>query len=379
MPAGERFTSGRRHERRFRAGAGSKPDCERPALELSLDLVSAEIVDLFSDTATQPTRAMREAMFSAPLGDEQRRSDPTVNALEERIARLVGKERAVFMPSATMANQVAIALHCAPGDEVLCHRSAHVINSEGGGLAANSGVQIMALSGERGIFDAATLLAALRIDDPHQPTSRAVVVENTSNGGGGSVWPDEAFFGVKRVCSERGLALHVDGARLFNAAVARGVEPSHWGQHADSVQVCFSKGLGCPFGAVLAVDAKHERQVRRIKQRLGGALRQAGVAAAAMLYALDHHVQRLADDHRRAARLAQALSQFAAIELGPVETNIVYFRYRPGNAGELAERLRRQGVLVSIAGDRLRACTHLGISDDGLERAIRAFAEAIPA
>ena len=169
--------------------------------------MSEEVVDLYSDTATQPTRAMREAMLTAPLGDEQRRTDPTVSALEERIAALVGKERAVFVPSATMANQIAIALHCAPGDEVLCHKTAHVINSEGGGLAANSGVQIMALPGERGIFDAESLRAALRADDPHQPNSRAVVVENTSNGGGGSVWPDEAFFGVKRLCEERGLAV----------------------------------------------------------------------------------------------------------------------------------------------------------------------------
>lgn len=337
-----------------------------------------EIVDLFSDTATQPTRGMLDAMLTAPLGDEQRRSDPTVRKLEERIALLLGKERAVFMPSATMANQIAVALHCAPGDEVLCHRTAHVINSEGGGLAANSGVQVLALAGERGIFDADTLRAALRFDDPHQPTSRAVVVENTSNGGGGSVWPDEAFFGVVRVCEERGLKLHIDGARLFNAAVARGVGPSHWGKHAQSVQVCFSKGLGCPFGSVLAVDAADERQVRRIKQRMGGALRQAGIVAGAMLYALDHHVERLADDHRRAAQLAAALSRLDAIELAAVETNIVYFRYLRGQASELSERLRERGVLVSTMGaDRLRACTHLGISDSGLERAIQVFSAVL--
>jgi threonine aldolase len=337
-----------------------------------------EIVDLFSDTATQPTRGMLDAMVSAPLGDEQRRTDPTVRKLEERIAEMVGKERAVFVPSATLANQIAIALHCLPGDEVLCHRTAHVINSEGGGLAANAGVQVLALAGERGIFDADTLLAALRFDDPHQPISRAVVVENTSNGGGGSVWPDDAFSGVARVCKERGLALHVDGARLFNAAVARGVSPAHWGRSAQSVQICFSKGLGCPFGAVLAVDAALEPRVRRIKQRMGGALRQAGIAAGAMLYALDHHVERLADDHRRAARLAQALAELAALEVAPVETNIVYFRYRRGSGAQLAERLRSLGVLVSQAGpDRLRACTHLGITDRGIERAIQAFADAV--
>lgn len=336
-----------------------------------------EIVDLFSDTATQPTRGMREAMLSAPLGDEQRRSDPTVNRLEERIAGLLGKERAVLVPSATMANQIAIALHSIPGDEVLCHRSAHVINSEGGGLAANAGVQVLPLAGERGIFDGDTLRAALRIDDPHQPISRAVVVENTSNGGGGSVWPDAAFQSVVQVCRERGLILHIDGARLFNAAVARGVSPAHWGQHAQSVQVCFSKGLGCAFGSVLAVDAALEPRVRRIKQRLGGALRQAGIMAAGMLYALDHHVERLAEDHQRAARLAAALAQLPGLEVSPSDTNIVFLRYLRGPGAELAERLRQHGVLVYQAGDRLRACTHLGITDRGLERAIDVFGQVL--
>ena len=344
-----------------------------------LDQPSSEIVDLYSDTATQPTPAMRQAMLSAPLGDEQRGTDPTVRQLEERIARVLGKARAVLMPSATMANQVGVALHCAPGDEVICHQSAHVINSEGGGLAANSGVQVMALGGERGIFDASAVVAALRIDDPHQPASRAVVVENTSNGGGGSVWPDEAFFGVSRLCQERGLALHVDGARLFNAAVKRGVTPDYWGRHARTVQVCFSKGLGCAFGAVLALDEDLEHRARRLKQRLGGSLRQAGIVAAGMLHALDHHVERLAEDHRRAAWLGEALGRFDQLEVAPVETNIVYLRYRRGKAGELREALRKHGVLVSQGGDRLRACTHLGIGDAALERAIRAFGAALNA
>jgi threonine aldolase len=340
--------------------------------------VSEAIVDLFSDTATQPTPGMLQAMIEAPLGDEQRRTDPSVLLLEARIAALVGKERAVLMPSATMANQVAIALHCAPGDEVLCHRTAHVINSEGGGLAANSGVQVLPLEGERGIFNAASLRAALRFDDPHQPHSGAVVVENTSNGGGGSIWPDRDFFGVAELCRERQLPLHIDGARLFNAAVARGVAPSHWGSHAQSVQICFSKGLGCAFGAVLAVDAAQERQVRRIKQRMGGALRQAGIVAAGMSYALDHHVERLADDHRRAAELATALARFDELELQPVETNIVYFRYRRGPAAELVERLRQRGILVShMPPDRLRACTHLGIDDAALARAIGVFSDVL--
>jgi threonine aldolase len=319
-------------------------------------------------------------MLSAPLGDEQRRTDPTVLALEERVAKLVGKARAVLMPSATMANQVALALHCAPGDEVICHRNAHVINNEGGGLAANAGIQVLPVDGARGIFDAAAVLGALRVDDPHQPASRAVVVENTSNGGGGSVWPDEAFFGVSRVCQERGVALHIDGARLLNAAVKRGVTLDYWGRHAKSVQLCFSKGLGCAFGAVLALDEDLEHRARRIKQRMGGSLRQAGIVAAGMSYALDHHVERLAEDHTRAARLAEALARFDAIELSPVETNIVYFRHRAGKAPELAARLREKGVLVSqTAPDRLRACTHLGITDAAIDRAIQVFSAVLQA
>ena len=331
------------------------------------------IVDLYSDTATKPTPEMLQAMFKARLGDEQRRTDPTVNALEERVAQLLGKERAVLVPTATLANQIALMLHCRGGDEVLCHRTAHVFNNEGGGVTANSGAQLLPLDGERGIFDADAVRAAIRPDDPHQPNTRVVVVENTSNGGGGSLWPDDTFLGVAALCKERGLALHIDGARLFNAAVARGVSPAHWGKHAASVQVCFSKGLGCAFGAVLAVDAVHEREVRRIKQRMGGALRQAGIVAGGMSYALDHHVERLAEDHRRARLLADGLREHPELKLDPVDTNLVYVRHLKGPARVFAERLKALGVLVSSVGDRMRACTYLGISDEDIQRTLKAF------
>lgn len=339
--------------------------------------MTADVIDLYSDTASRPTRGMYEAMLGAELGDEQRRTDPTVHELERRVAALLGKARAVLVPSATMANQIALMLHARGGDEILCHRTAHVYNAEGGGVTANSGAQILPLAGERGIFDADAVRAAIRADDPHQPVTRVVVVENTSNGGGGSVWPDEAFFGVLDVCKEHGLALHLDGARLFNAAVARGVPASHWARHATSVQVCFSKGLGCPFGAVLAVDEEDEPRVRRIKQRLGGSLRQAGVVAGAMLYALDHHIERLADDHRRARALAEGLSAFDALEVDRVETNLVFFRHRAGDPGPLLARLKEQGVLLSRGGDRLRACTYLGIEDQHVARALDAFARVL--
>jgi threonine aldolase len=339
--------------------------------------VTDSVVDLYSDTATKPTPEMLQAMFKARLGDEQRRTDPTVNALEERVAQLLGKERAVLVPTATLANQIALMFHARAGDEVLCHRTAHVFNNEGGGVTANSGAQVFPLDGERGIFDADAVRAALRPDDPHQPNTRAVVVENTSNGGGGSLWPDDTFLGVAQVCKEQGLALHIDGARLFNAAVARGVTPAHWGKHATSVQVCFSKGLGCAFGAVLAVDAVHEREVRRIKQRMGGALRQAGIMAGAMLYALDHHVERLAEDHRRARTLADGLREYHELELDPVDTNLVYFRYS-GSTRELAERLKAAGVLVSRVGaDRVRLCTYLGITDEDVERTLKTFRQVL--
>ncbi len=340
--------------------------------------MSAPLVDLFSDTATQPTEGMLRAMCNAPLGDEQRRTDPTVAQLEERAADLLGLHCALFVPTATMANQIAIALHCRPGDEVLCHRTAHVRNYEGGGNAANSGAQTYPLEGEHGIFSAEAVLAALRVDDPHQPESRLVVVENTSNGGGGSIWPDEEFSAVVRACRRHGLALHVDGARLMNAAVARGLTPSHWSSHADSVQVCFSKGLGCPMGAILGLGTAAEgRRARRIKQRLGGALRQAGVIAGAMLYALDHNVERLAEDHARATKLAQTLAELP-VELPPVETNLVYFRPTGVAARDVAEQLRRRGILVSeMSGGFLRACTHLGIDDEGLDRACSALRELL--
>jgi threonine aldolase len=336
------------------------------------------VVDLYSDTATRPSAGMLQAMSRALLGDEQRGTDPTVKELERRMAELLGKERAVLVPTATMANQIALVLHTRGGDEILCHRNAHVFNNEGGGVSANTHAQILPLEGERGIFDAAAVRAAIRPDDPHQPVTRLVVVENTSNGGGGSVWPDEAFFGVVNVCKEKNLALHVDGARLFNAAVARGVAPSHWARHGSSVQICFSKGLGCPLGAVLAIDEKHESTVRRIKQRFGGALRQAGVIAGAMLYALEHNVQRLADDHRRARALAEGLRAFPALQLDPVETNLVYFRYPGGKTEELVAKLKAHGVLVSRVGsDRVRACTHLDVSDEDIRVALAAFGKVL--
>ncbi len=336
-------------------------------------------VDLVSDTATRPTAAMKRAMVEAALGDEQKGEDPTVRALEERMAALLAMDRALFLVSATMANQIALALHAGAGDEVICHRTAHVLNHESGGTSMTARAQLCPLDTPRGIFGADDIARVTRVDDPHYPRTRAVVVENTSNGGGGSAWPLGVLDGVMAHCNERGIAVHVDGARLMNAAVATGQPPARLVRGASTVQVCFSKGLGCPFGAVLVVKGELWPRARRLKQALGGCLRQGGVAAGAMLYALDHNVDRLAEDHRRAHALADGLAAVGGgIEVEPVETNLVYFRTRALAPAALVERMLADGVRVAVAGpDRIRACLHLDVDDAGVERAVAAARAAV--
>ena len=333
-------------------------------------------VDLVSDTATRPTAEMLQAMSEAAVGDEQKREDPTTAAFERNVALLLGQEKALFVPSATLANQIALALHAGAGDEILCHETAHVYHYEGGATSMISRAQMMTLGGARGFFRGEDVNAALRIDDPHFPRSRVVVVENTSNGGGGGVWPEEYFTEVVEVCRNHQLALHIDGARLMNAAVAAGVPPSHWGARADTVQVCFSKGLGCPFGAVLAMPEKRYEEARRWKQALGGALRQSGIITAAMQYALDHHVDRLADDHQRARDFAAELAQHDGIHVAPVETNLVFFDVvRPGfTPADFCKALLDKGVRMATARDgRVRACFHLDVDDEALAYTIQSL------
>ncbi len=332
-------------------------------------------VDLVSDTATRPSPGMLQAMTSARLGDEQKGEDPTVRALEERAADLLGTESALFVPSATMANQIALSLHAKPGDEIICHRTAHVYNYETGGTAITAAAQLHVLDTPRGIFTGEDVTRAVRADYPHLSDTCAVVVENTSNGGGGTVWPDAAFDSVLEVCRTRDIALHIDGARLCNAAAAAQVEPSHWGARADTVQLCFSKGLGCPFGAVLGLPQGMWRAARRRKQSLGGALRQGGVIAGAMLYALEHNRPKLVDDHRRAAALAEALAELPGLSLAPPETNLVFFRLSAGgelDAGAFCRRLLDEHSvrMAPTIDGRVRACFHLDVDDQGLARAI---------
>lgn len=336
-------------------------------------------IDLFSDTATRPTREMLQAMIQAPVGDEQRGEDPTVIALEERVAALLDKEKAVFLPSTTMANQIAIKLHTQPGDEVILEADSHPVHYEAGGPGLISGVLLRTIPGERGLFTPEQVRQAVRPDDAHSSRSALLCVENTHNMGGGTVWPLELLEAVCEAGRSLGLALHLDGARLLNASVASGHPPDVLARPFDTVAFCLSKGLGAPVGGLLAGDAATIQRARRYKQALGGAMRQAGVIAAAGLYSLDHHVQRLADDHRRARRLAEALAEMDGIEidLNRVETNMVFFtvtdpRFTPES---FVKALEARGVIVSQGqGNELRAVTHLDVDDAAIDRAIEIIA-----
>lgn len=341
-------------------------------------------IDLFSDTATRPTPQMRQAMFEAAVGDEQRGEDPTVNALEERVAALLGKERALFLPSATMANQIALKVHTQPGDEVIVEARSHIANFEAGGPGLISGVLLRAIQGQRGLFTGADVKAAARRGDSHTPPTVLLCVENTHNMGGGTVWPVDQLTEVCETARERGLALHLDGARLLNAAVKLGVPAHVLAAPFDTVTFCLSKGLGCPVGGLLAGDARRIERARRYKQALGGAMRQAGVIAAAGLYALERHVDRLADDHRRAHRLAEGLARLPGIEieLDRVQTNMVFFRITDTrfSPGSFVAALKERGLILSHGeGDELRAVTHLDVDDADIDRALQIIAETLAA
>lgn len=333
-------------------------------------------IDLYSDTQTRPTKPMREAMAKAEVGDEQQGGDPSVNALNERVAGLLGKEAAVFLPSGTMCNQIALLVHCRPGEEVICDRTAHIVTSEGGGAAAFASVMINTLDGERGIFTAAQAEAAIRPESRYAPRSRLIEVEQTNNRGGGSVWPLEKLSAVAAVARKHGLGVHMDGARLMNAQVASGVPAKDFAKQADTVWLDLTKGLGCPLGAVLAGPKPFIQEAWRWKQRMGGAMRQAGIVAAAGLYALDHNIDRLAEDHANAKTLAKGLAGIPGIAVEPVETNLVFFDVSgTGIKGpDFNAALMKLGVRVSMNDDRrLRALTHLDIPAAAIPRAIDAF------
>lgn len=338
--------------------------------------MSDALIDLASDTKTRPTPAMRAAMASAEVGDERAHEDPTVNRLLERCAGLLGKEAAVFLPSGTMANEIALAVHCRPGEEVICDGTSHIIGFEGGGPAAIAGVMIQPLHGRRGIFDASQLRAAIRSDRPYAPRQRLVLVEQTSNLGGGAVWPLAILDEVAAVAHAAGLSTHMDGARLLNACVASGIAASAQARGFDSVWIDFSKGLGAPGGAALAGSRAFCEEAFRHKLRWGGAMRQSGIIAAACDYALDHHVARLADDHASAKRLAEGLAALPgiSIDVAGVETNLVYIDVAGTglDAGVFVRELQARGVRMTEMGtSNVRAVTHLDVDEPSIDRAVR--------
>jgi threonine aldolase len=340
------------------------------------------VVNLYSDTQTRPTAAMRRAMAEAEVGDEQRFDDPTVTALCERVAELLGHEAAVFLPSGTMCNAISMRLHVRPGgDEVILHRFAHPLRFEAGGPADMAGAVMHPVDGDAGMFDAGTVRAALRpAGDRYAPRSRLVCVEQTTNIAGGRVWPLEQVRSVIGVAREHGLRLHLDGARLMNAVVASGVAADEWARRFDTAWIDFTKGLGAPVGAVLAGSAELIDEAWRYKQMWGGAMRQAGIVAAGALYALDHHVERLADDHANARALADGLAELPGVELDPstVETNIVVFSVP--DAPAFAAALGREGVIVGpLDAHTVRAVTHLDVSADDVATALRAARDALAA
>jgi threonine aldolase len=324
--------------------------------------------------------AMRHAMAAAEVGDEQVGEDPTTRALEERVAALLGKEAGLFVPSGTMCNQIALAVHCRPGEEVIADRTTHIVNSESGGLAAIAGAQVRTLDGDRGVFTADQLTAALRLPMRISPVQRLVVVEQTVNLGGGTVWPMATIDAVARVARAAGLSLHMDGARLLNAVVASGIDAKTYAAPFDTVWIDLSKGLGCPVGAVLAGSKAFIEEAWRCKQRFGGAMRQSGILAAAGLYALDNNVERLAEDHANARAFAGVLAQVPSIAISPeaVETNIVVFDVmKTGKSAlEIQRGLLDKGIRMTVIGQtQMRAVTHLDVTRDQVMEAANALAK----
>jgi threonine aldolase len=338
-------------------------------------------IDLRSDTVTKPTPAMREAMARAEVGDDVYGEDPTVNRLQEAVAALLGKPAALFVPSGTMANQVALGALTRPGDEVICDASAHCVAFEGGALSALWGVQPKTIPSLRGLLDPAAVEAALRPPNDHYPRTRVIELENTHNRGGGAVYPLALVAALADVARRHHLAVHMDGARLWNACAATEHAPSEYAAHATTVSVCLSKGLGAPVGSVVAGPRDVIVEARRLRKRLGGGMRQAGVLAAAGLHALEHHRARLVDDHANAKLLADQLANLpGASLLHPVETNLVFVAFAGRDAAELSRRLAQAGVLANPEGSRpdaLRFATHLDVKRDEIGVAVARIAAAL--
>ena len=324
-------------------------------------------IDLRSDTVTKPSNGMIEAMMTAKLGDDVYAEDPSVNALEARVATMFGKPKALFFPSGTMANQTAIKLHTQPGEQLVCDAYSHVYNYEGGGVSFNSGVSCKLLDGHRGMMTAAQVEAAINPPDfYHSPLTSLVSLENTTNKGGGSCWDYQEILKIKSVCDSHKLGLHLDGARLWNALISKSETPQQYGDVFDTISVCFSKGLGAPVGSVLVGNENLMNKALRIRKMLGGGMRQVGLLAAAGSYALDHQYDRLKEDHQKAKEIAEVLNQLEAVSsVEPVETNIVIFKLSSNNSQDLfLNNLKSHNVLLSdMGGGKLRMVTHLDYTD----------------
>jgi threonine aldolase len=342
---------------------------------------AGRVVDLRSDTVTRPTPAMREAIAAAEVGDDQLGDDPTVRRLEDRIASLLGKERALLFPTGIMANQTAIALHGRPGTEAVCEANAHILQWEEAAAAAWSGVQLRPVTTPDGVLTASLARTAIRpAGHRYQPQTSIICVENTHNTAGGKVTPLETLQEIQALAHDHGIPIHMDGARLWNAAVATGTPVADFAATAHTVMVTLSKGLGCPVGSLLAGSADAMDHAWRIRRRMGGAMRQSGILAAAGLHALDHHMDRLAHDHRRARRLASGAAELDAISAVPPDTNIVMLDLAPEapDAQTVAATLADHGVLViPFADRRIRAVTHMDVDDDGIDAALAALAHAL--
>ena len=344
--------------------------------------MSERLIDMRSDTVTRPTPAMREAMLRAEVGDDVMAEDPTINALQERVAALFGKEAALFVSSGTQANQISIKAYTQPGDEVIADAICHPVRSELGASALISGVQVAMIPTVRGVYTREAAAKLIRADHWMQPQTSLLWVENTHNAGGGTVFPLDALDGLRALSNERGIPLHIDGARIFNAVVASGIAPAEWGRRCDSLSFCLSKGLGCPVGSMLMGTREFIKRARRLRQIYGGGWRQAGILAAAGLHALDHHVERMAEDHANAKWFAERVSAIQGVELvyADTQTNLVFLDVAPsGLAAEtVSQRLRERGVALAMrGGTTFRAVTHLDVTRADVEQAARALQEAL--
>ena len=332
-------------------------------------------IDLRSDTVTQPTEGMREAMMMAPLGDDVWGDDPTVNALQERCAAMFGKEDACFVPTGTMANQSAIRSQTQPGDEIIIHGESHVVRYEAGGAAALSGCSFAIATGDRGFFNTTDIHNLFKPEDPHFCKSKLVSLENTHNRGGGSVWPLKQLQDVCNASHDLGLRTHLDGARIWHAIIRTGIDAATWASTFDTVSACFSKGLGCPAGSIVMGDKHTIYKVRRIRKMFGGTMRQSGILAGAAMYALDHHLERLKDDHENAKILAYGLQEIDGIhcDVDLTDTNLVFFNIDPkiGAGEEFCRQLSQHGILSeALDSHRIRFVTHIDVSQEQIQEAI---------